>query len=778
MNPRTRGKRAALAALLAATCVPALACPGGAVRCDDFEKGAANWRLEGGGAPEVLPDAGSANRVLLLAPGAAALSARPVAGADHYVEARLRPVTLAEGPRRAVIVVRYADPRNWVGATVNIIPGRPKMAVELVQMRDGALTRMRQMGHDTAPSSGFQTLRVALAGGELAAWLDGERVSATLPAPAPAGGIALLAQEGAFAFDDLRSGPASERPGRIALAQRGARIGLHAGETARFPLSAFASDGVTPLSVAASVNDPALAKVAVEGSTLVVTGRQAGNAVVTVADAKDANVAIAVGLTVGPAFAAAGDAQALRGKFAPAGADVQPDTLLRIRFDKPPTLGTSGSVRIVRASDHALIDVIRLGEELDAIGPRDAAFKRVVRSSPIRVDGNELVIQPHSDRLDYGVEYLIAVDAGLVMDGHVGGKPFAGIGDAAGWRFRTRAKAPAGRKLTVDDDGPADFRTVQGALNHAMRAMPRAEPVTIRIANGRYEELLYLRGKDNVRLHGESREGVIIGAVNNDGVNPGAGSGQPAASPAASGGRSVFLAEDADLLELEQLTVINRTVRVKSFGGQAEALHFASDRGRLSVRDSAFWSEQDTILVRGYSWFYRSLIAGNVDFIWGTNRAALFEESEIRTVGDSAQPKGGGYIVQARTVDPNEAGFVFLNSRLTHGPGPAGNDVPIGTAWLARPGPSGQGDKVVFIHSRMDTHLAPAGWSLPKVIAPGANPGAGWAEYGSMNLSGAPLDLSQRTTGRILTPEQAARYASRAQVFAGFGDGAGWNPAP
>jgi pectin methylesterase-like acyl-CoA thioesterase len=239
----------------------------------------------------------------------------------------------------------------------------------------------------------------------------------------------------------------------------------------------------------------------------------------------------------------------------------------------------------------------------------------------------------------------------------------------------------------------------------------------------------------------------------------------------------VFLAEDADLLTLEHVTIVNKTVRATSLGGQAEALHFSSDRGRLVARDSAFFSEQDTILVRGYSWFYRSLVAGNVDFIWGTNRAALFEESEIRSVGDSAQPKGGGYIVQARTVDPQEAGFVFLDSRLTHGPGPAGNDVPAGTTWLARPGPSGLGDKVVYIGCRMDAHVAPAGWSLPKQVAPGSQPGAGWAEYGSMDLAGQPLDLSGRLGGRILTPAEAARYASRARVFAGFDNGKGWHPA-
>ncbi len=761
MGIQTRRATGIAALFLAILGAPAAAaCPGAATWCGDV---------------------GGERRVLLLEPGKAALQ-EPTAAAngEHFVEARLRPASLAEGPRRAVVMVRYADPRNWVGAALNIIPGRPKMAVELVQMRDGELLRLRQMGHDTAPAGGFQTLRVALVGKELAAWLDGERVAAALPSPAPASGTALLAQEGSFEFHGLRIGPANAAPGRIALAQRGGGIGLHAGETVRYPLSALAGDGATPLPLAASIDDPALAQVAIEGGTLVVTGRRAARAVVTVADARDANLAHAIGLKVAPAFSAGGDAAALRGRLAPAAgaADIQPDTLLRIRFDDSPTLGTGASVRVYRAADRALVDVIRLGDEVDAIGPREAAFKRVVRTSPIRAEGKDIVVQLHSDRLDYDTVYLVAVDAGIARDGRISGKPFEGIGEAAGWRFRTRTKAPAGRDFRVDDDGPADFRTVQGALNHAMRAVPRAEPVTIHVANGRYEELLYLRGKDRLHLHGESRDGVVIGTVNNDGLNPGAGSGQPVHSPAASGGRSVFLVEDADLLALDHLTVVNKTVRAASFGGQAEALHYSSDRGRLSVRDAAFFSEQDTILVKGYAWFYRSLIAGNVDFIWGTNRAALFEESEIRTVGDSAQPKGGGYIVQARTVDPDGPGFVFLNSRLTHGPGPAGNDVPDGASWLARPGPSGLGDKVVYIHCRMDTHVAPAGWSLPRTIAAGAEPGAGWREYGSMDMNGEPLDLSRRVGGRLLTPEQAAGYASRSRVFAGFDGGKGWIPAP
>ncbi len=773
-----------LLCLQAAAAAAPATCPANAW-CDDFERGAGVWRLEHGGAARVETGKAGGNAVLLLKPGMAAVASHAAADAlasrDHFVEARVRPAVPSGGAaRRAILMVRYADPRNWVGVAINLTLDRPRMGIDLVQMNGGQLNRLRQLGHDAASAGSFQTLRVELAGSELTAWLDGERVAATLPAPAPAAGTALLAEVGAFEFDDLRMGPAGERPGRIALVQNGTRLALQAGDMQRYRLSALAGDGQTPLTVRASTGNPAVAQANIDGNTLTVSARRAGRTILTLADARDGNVARAIELKVGPAFSARGDAASLRGRLLPAAgaADVQVDSFLRIRFDAPPMLGSSGAVRIYRAADRALVDVIRLGEEIDAIGYPGQPVKRIVRFSPVSIKGSELLVRLHSAQLNYGTEYLVAVDAGIVTGARIGGKPFEGIGEAAAWRFRTRAQAPRGRSFTVDDDGPADFRTVQGALNHAMRAVPRAEPVSIGIADGRYEELLYLRGKDRVTLHGASREGVVIGAVNNDGINPGSGAGQPIDAPSIGGGRSVFLAEDADLLTLEHLTVINPTVRATSLGGQAEALHFSSDRGRLIARDTSFLSEQDTILVKGYSWFYRSLVAGNVDFIWGSNRAALFEESEIRSLGDSAQPKGGGYIVQARTVDPDGPGFVFLNSRLTHGPGPAGNDVPAGATWLARPGPTGAGDKVVFIHCRMDAHVAPPGWSLPKTIAAGARPGAGWAEYGSMDLAGQPLDLSKRSGGRVLGPAEAAPYSTRARVFAGFDDGKGWQPMP
>jgi pectin methylesterase-like acyl-CoA thioesterase len=463
-------------------------------------------------------------------------------------------------------------------------------------------------------------------------------------------------------------------------------------------------------------------------------------------------------------------------------ADVPVDTPLHITFAQPPVLGQGGAVRIFRVADGALIDELRAGEDVDSIGYTQQEYQRVVRYSPITLQGATATIRPHSARLDYDTEYEVVIDASVFTSASPAILP---------WRFRTRAAPPAGNNLSVDDDGPADFRTVQGALNHATRLLPRAAPVTIRIANGRYDQLLYLRGKDNITLRGESRDGVILQALNNDGINPGTGAGRGPLTPAANGGRSVLLIEDADMVTLDNLTLVNSTVRAHSKGGQAEALVFSSDRGRLVARDASFFSEQDTIQVKGYSWFHRTLIAGNVDFIWGGNRAALFEDSEIRTVGDSAHPNGGGggYIVQARTVAAGEPGYVFLDSRLTHGPGPLGNDVPPGKAYLARQGPPTSWDNVSFIRCRMDSHIAAQGWApikAPKPVTvtapttqPQTQPGIGWGEFGSMDMAGRPLDLSQRIGGRVLTKEQvAARFGSRQQIFQSFNDGKGWNPAP
>jgi pectin methylesterase-like acyl-CoA thioesterase len=181
-------------------------------------------------------------------------------------------------------------------------------------------------------------------------------------------------------------------------------------------------------------------------------------------------------------------------------------------------------------------------------------------------------------------------------------------------------------------------------------------------------------------------------------------------------------------------------------------------------------------------------VAGNVDFIWGGNRVALFENSEIRTLGDSrSNNPSGGYLVQARTVTAADRGFVFLNSSITQGAGPAGTLVAAGETYLARSGGNaGYFDNVSFINCRFDSHIAALGWAEAGVNGqPAPNPAvasatSGWKEFGSTDLEGAPLATGGRAGAarELSAGEEQAQFANRAQIFSEFGAGAGWNPVP
>ena len=80
--------------------------------------------------------------------------------------------------------------------------------------------------------------------------------------------------------------------------------------------------------------------------------------------------------------------------------------------------------------------------------------------------------------------------------------------------------------------------------------------------------------------------------------------------------------ESSDLITLNNFTMVNPHARASAFDNQAEAFYFNTSTtpaaGRLVAKYMNFYSEQDTVQVKGYVWFYRSLVAGNVDFIWAT----------------------------------------------------------------------------------------------------------------------------------------------------------------
>ena len=420
------------------------------------------------------------------------------------------------------------------------------------------------------------------------------------------------------------------------------------------------------------------------------------------------------------------------------------DSPIIMELDHVPVMGTSGYVRIFKANGTE-VDRINLADistvtvrEDGVMVPKEqivspslsttfmntlscGGSKRIVHYTPFWIKGKSFIIKPHSGVLDFNTEYYVTVDESV-----------CGQAVAAGeWTFVTQS-APSTTSISVNPDGSADFCTLQRALSHA------ADGATITLADGTYPELLYLQGKKNITVKGESRTGTVIAYPNSEVYMVG------------SSNRCLWLVENCDNLVLENLTVENTFGNPK---GQAECIYFNSGNNthKLTIENCSLISWQDTFLCKGSVWVHNSLIAGHCDYIWGYPQACLFEDCEIRS-------RAAGYIVQARINNASDKGFVFLNCSLT-----AESGVADGSMYLARSGgDTSKYDNVTYINCAMSSVIAPAGWYTSPAPTPSAPTAvSGWKEYGTTGVSTA----SRNIYGKILTADEAAAYSSRQAVL-------------
>ncbi len=441
------------------------------------------------------------------------------------------------------------------------------------------------------------------------------------------------------------------------------------------------------------------------------------------------------------------------------------DQPLVFSLNTTPKLGTSGLIQVFDASGK-LVDKIDMADMAKMTVLSDGTMVpkeqmnqetvlhtfldmlhstryRPVHYTPIRVSGNNVIIKLHNEALTFGGSYYVTVDEsvfGLAIE--KGKAPFT-----------VKAK-PSGNTLSVNPDGTADFCTLQGALSYAT-TLGKDTAVTIELANGTYQELLYVRDKNNLTIKGASREGTVIAYPNNESYSTGSGAAiasKPAlgAKVGAMGGRCLFLVESCNNLVLEDLTIEN-TFWADDHKGQAETIYFNADNKRLTIENYSLISWQDTFLCKGEVWVHNSLIAGHVDYIWGYPKVCLFEDCEIRS-------RAGGYIVQARVNNATDKGFVFLNCKLTAEAGVAN-----GSMYLARSGgDTSKYDNVTFVNCEMSPVIAPAGWHTGKTPTP-AEPTAvsGWKEYGTTGVSTS----SRNSYGKQLTAAEAEPFSSKQAVL-------------
>jgi hypothetical protein len=417
-------------------------------------------------------------------------------------------------------------------------------------------------------------------------------------------------------------------------------------------------------------------------------------------------------------------------RFPSAGATgVCTDVPLRLSFAQPVTIGNKGAIRIfASAQPNTPVDSIDLAAAsyTDTIAGRATNLVR-----PVFLDGQDAVLYFHRGKLAPQTSYYVTIDSGAFVDGS--GQAIAPLSDSS-WSFTTGAAPAFATSMVVDREG-GGFCTLQSALD-AVPANNQAN-VTIELRKGTYHEIGYLQRKSNVTLHGEDRNLSVIAYPNNDNLNPGTAS------------RALLTALDSNGFVVDNLTIYNTTPQG---GSQAEALRVRGDRSIL--RNGNFKSLQDTLLLEGLVYVADSYVEGNVDFVWGVG-TAYFERSEIKIVGRS------GVIVQARNGVDGQ-GYFFIDSKLTSDPNITGST-------LARIDVTEYpGSQVAYINCQMGPQISPQGWTITPAGTSATGSLRFW-EFGSTDLQGNPIDVSQRhPASRQLGPAEAASLRNRSAVLGGW----------
>lgn len=338
------------------------------------------------------------------------------------------------------------------------------------------------------------------------------------------------------------------------------------------------------------------------------------------------------------------------------------DGWFRLDFDGTPELLTGGTI-VIYKDDGSLVDTILFSDESLAVWD---GVRLNVRNQLVYVKGNSLFFMPHYHALEYATKYYIAIPKAAIS-GTIGGNSFYenGLSNIAKtWSFTTRnepSAVTAGSTIKVNGDEAdvtADFRTIYAAM-YAARSV--TGDVEIQVEPGTYNELLYYKGTANLTITGPADnqygDNCVITWNNYEKMNSGTHT------------RAMFYVNGSNLT-LKNLSFVNKFRRnAAEQEGQAECIYFAGGNDKkLVAYNCSFSSYQDTIQTTGRNWFYDCYIEGDVDFIWGTADAALFEKCHLRSLNDENRNQKTADLLVPRTATLTSTiipkGYVIFNCTL------------------------------------------------------------------------------------------------------------------
>lgn len=150
--------------------------------------------------------------------------------------------------------------------------------------------------------------------------------------------------------------------------------------------------------------------------------------------------------------------------------------------------------------------------------------------------------------------------------------------------------------------------------------------------------------------------------------------------------------------KIYNLNIINNFGRATTNG---QALAVSAHTGNQGYYGVQLWGYQDTLLTNvGNQVYAKSLIVGAVDFIFGMNATAWFEQLDIRTVGT------GWVTANGRTDAASPSWYVINNSTVAG----LNSSIAAGSSSLGRPWRSFS--RVVFQNTELGDVIPAAGWSV------------------------------------------------------------------
>jgi pectinesterase len=286
------------------------------------------------------------------------------------------------------------------------------------------------------------------------------------------------------------------------------------------------------------------------------------------------------------------------------------------------------------------------------------------------------------------------------------------------------------------------------SLQAAIDALPESGG-TIEIGAGTYREKLVI-AKLNVKLIGLGKHPQDVVLVWGDSHISAGGTGKSA---------SVWASGDG--FEAHNLTIQNDYHLNNAEKSQAVALRLTSDRAVIT--NVRLLGAQDTLYAASKSpdspsrqYFRDCYIEGHVDFIFGDAKA-FFDRCHIHGIANDIVM----LTAQSKVKPEQDSGYVFDRCRITADAGV--KELWLGRAW--RPYAT-----VVFLRTRIDAPLQPAGW---REWTPGTTDTFKTATYREYQSTGQGANISTReASARQLTKAEAKAWSLR--TFLSGTDG--WRP--